>query len=163
MEEDFIDLDNLIKEQKKIKLYQIQITNKTFIFKHIGETSEGAPEVIIKENFGIDNKYNMFTMIYEENELIEYNNKIVPLIRITDNINYYSICIKYNIDNNFINNNFINNNFINNIFELYFVYNINNEIKYILIEKNINADNIVEKIFELIIDNGIILFNKISE
>ena len=158
MEEEFIDLDNLIEEQKKIKLYQIQITNKTFIFKHIGETSEGAPEVIIKENFGIDNKYNMFTMIYEENELIEYNNKIVPLIRITDNINYYSICIKYNIDNNFIDN-----YFVNNIFELYFVYNINNEIKYILIEKNINADNIVEKIFELIIDNGIILFNKISE
>jgi hypothetical protein len=154
MEEEFINLDDLIDEQVKIKLYQIQITNKTFIFKHIGETSEGAPEVIIKENFGIDNKYNMFTMIYEENELIEYNNKMVPLIRITDNTNYYSICIKYNINN-------IND--INNIFELYFVYNINNEIKYILIEKNINADNIVEKIFELIIDNGIILFNKISE
>jgi hypothetical protein len=156
MEEEFIDLDNLIKEQKKIKLYQIQITNKTFIFKHIGETSDGAPEVIIKENFGIDNKYNMFTMIYEENELIEYNNKIVPLIRITDNKNYYSICVKYNIDNT------INTN-INNIFELYFVYSINNKIKYILIEKNINSNNIIEKLFELIIDNGIILFNKISE
>ena len=156
MEEEFIDLDNLIKEQKKIRLYQIQITNKTFIFKHIGETSDGAPEVIIKENFGIDNKYNMFTMIYEENELIEYNNKIVPLIRITDNKNYYSICVKYNIDNT------INTN-INNIFELYFVYSINNEIKYILIEKNINSDNIIEKLFELIIDNGIILFDKINE
>ncbi len=156
MEEEFIDLDNLIKEQKKIRLYQIQITNKTFIFKHIGETSDGAPQVIIKENFGIDNKYNMFTMIYEENELIEYNNKIVPLIRITDNKNYYSICVKYNIDNA------INTN-INNIFELYFVYSINNEIKYVSIEKNINSDNIIEKLFELIIDNGIILFDKINE
>lgn len=156
MEEEFIDLDNLIKEQKKIRLYQIQITNKTFIFKQIGETSDRAPEVIIKENFGIDNKYNMFTMIYEENELIEYNNKIVPLIRITDNKNYYSICVKYNIDITI-------NTIINNIFELYFVYSINNEIKYILIEKNINSDNIIEKLFELIIDNGIILFNKISE
>ena len=52
MEEDFIDLNDLIEEQIKIKLYQIQITNNTFIFKHIGETNEKAPEVIIKEHFG---------------------------------------------------------------------------------------------------------------
>lgn len=155
MEEEFIDLDNLIKEQSKIKLYQIQITNNIFIFKHIGETNEKAPEVIIKENFGIDNKYSMFTIIYEENELIEYNNKIIPLIRITDNKNNYSICIKYNIDNI--------NNTTNDIFDLYFVYNINKDIMYKLLEKNINADNIVEKLFELIIDTGIIIFNKISE
>jgi hypothetical protein len=151
MDEEFIDLDKLIIEQSKIKLYQIQITNSTFIFKHIGETSEKAPEVIIKENFGIDNKYSMFTIIYEENELIEYNNKIIPIIRITDNKNNYSICIRYNI-NNIIN--------INNIFDLYFVYNINNEIMYKLLDKNINSDNIIEKLFELIIDTGIIIFNK---
>lgn len=160
MEEEFINLDDLINEQPKIKLYQIQITNNTFIFKHIGETSEKAPEVIIKENFGIDNKYNMFTIIYEENELLEYNNKIVPLIRITDNKNNYSICIKY-IVNDINNSNNSNNS--NNIFDLYFVYNINKNIMYKLLEKNINADNIVEKLFELIIDNGIILFNKIIE
>jgi hypothetical protein len=155
MEEEFIDLDDLIEEQIKIKLYQIQITNNTFIFKHIGETNEKAPEVIIKEHFGIDNKYSMFTLIYEENELIEYNNKIIPLIRITDNKNNYSICIKYNIDNI--------NNTTNDIFDLYFVYNINKDIMYKLLEKNINTDNIVVKLFELIIDTGIIIFNKISE
>jgi hypothetical protein len=95
----------------------------------------------------------MFTIIYEENELLEYNNKIIPLIRITDNVNNYSICIKYNVDN-------INNT--NDVFDIYFVYNINNQIMHKILEKNINADNIVEKLFELIIDNGIILFDKNS-
>jgi hypothetical protein len=156
MEEEFIDLDNLInliKEQSEIKLYQIQITNNTFIFKHIGETNEKAPEVIIKENFGIDNKYSMFTMIYEENELKEYNKKIIPLIRITNNINNYSICIKYNVDNIYNTN---------DVFDLYFVYNINNQIMHKILEKNINSDNIIEKLFEFIIDTGIILFDKNS-
>jgi len=154
MDEEFINLEDLINEQSKVKLYQIQINNNFFIFKNIGETSEKAPEVIIKENFGINNKYSMFAIIYEENELLEYNNKIIPLIRITDKINNYSICIKYNVDN-------IHNTY--DLFDLYFVYNINNQIMHKIIEKNINADNILEKLFELIIDNGIILFDKNSE
>ena len=157
--EEFINLDDLInKIEEKKKLFQIQISNDNFIFKYIGEISlESPPDMIIKENFGVNNLFNMYSILYEENELINYNNKIIPLIKITNKIDNYSICIKYNIpdlDNIIFN---IDNLYFN--FDLFFVYNLNNNIFNDPIDKNINSDNILEKLFELIIDKGIILFD----
>ena len=91
--------------------------------------------------------------MYLEDELLEYNDKIIPLIKITNNKlnNKYSLCIKYK---DYINE--------NNNFELFFVYNVGDKVIYEPIKeedkKNINPDNIIEKLFELVIDAGVVIF-----
>jgi hypothetical protein len=158
--EEFINLDDLInKIEEKKKIFQIQVSNNNFIFKYIGNISlDSPPDMIIKENFGINNSFNMYSILYEENELINYNNKIIPLIKITNKIDNYSICIKYNIPN--LNNIIFNVDNLYFDFDLFFIYNLNNNIFNDSIDKNINSDNILEKLFELIIDKGIIIFDK---
>jgi hypothetical protein len=155
--EEFINLDDYINNDNAIKkkLYQIQILNNNFIFKHIGNSNTNPPDMIIKENFGIDNSFNIYSSLYLENEIFEYKEKIIPLIKITNNKlnNKYSLCIKYSFEN-------IDEN--NNNYNLFFVYNINNKVICEQIseenKKNINPNNIIEKLFELIIDTGIIIF-----
>ena len=158
--EEFINLDDLInKIEEKKKIFQIQVSNDNFIFKYIGNISlDSPPDMIIKENFGINNSFNMYSILYEENELINYNNKIIPLIKITNKIDNYSICIKYNIPN--LNNIIFNVDNLYFDFDLFFIYNLNNNIFSESVDKNINSDNILEKLFELIIDKGIIIFDK---
>ena len=155
--EEFINLDDYINDNiDKKKLYQIQLLNNNFIFKHVGNSNTNPPDMIIKENFGVDNSYNIYSSLYLEDELLNYKDKIIPLIKITNNKqnDKYSLCIKYD------NNIFENNKDIN--YNLFFVYNtvdkvicdpINDDEK-----KNINPDNIIEKLFELIIDKGVIIF-----
>jgi len=50
----------------------------------------------------------------------------------------------------------------NNTYELFFVYNVGDKVICDPIneedKKNINPDNIIEKLFEFVIDTGIILF-----
>jgi hypothetical protein len=159
--EEFINLDDYIDNNiTKKKLYQIQIINNNFIFKHIGNSNTNPPDMIIKENFGINNSFNIYSTLYLEDEILEFKEKIIPLIKITNNKlnNKYSLCIKYNFKNN-INE----NNNIDNKYELFFVYNDNNN--KVICEPisenekiNINPDNIIEKLFELIIDTGIVIF-----
>jgi hypothetical protein len=159
--EEFINLDDYINDNTdKKKLYQIQLLNNNFIFKHVGNSNTNPPDMIIKENFGVDNSYNIYSSLYLEDELLNYKDKIIPLIKITNNKqnDKYSLCIEYKniIDKNI----FENNKDIN--YNLFFVYNtvdkvicepINDDEK-----KNINPDNIIEKLFELIIDKGVIIF-----
>ena len=155
--EEFINLDDFIndKENKK-KLYQIQLLNNNIIFKHIGNSNTSPPDMIIKENFGIDNSFNIYSSLYLEDELFDFKDKIIPLIKITNNKlnNKYSLCIKYTFENNIDES-------IND-YNLFFVYNVNDKVIYELIseedKKNINPDNIIEKLFELIIDVGVIIF-----
>ena len=109
--------------------------------------------MIIKENFGIDNSFNIYSSLYLEDELLDYKDKIIPLIKITNNKlnNKYSLCIKYK---DYVNE--------NNTYELFFVYNDGDKVicEFIKEEdkKNINPDNIIEKLFELVIDVGVIIF-----
>ena len=154
--EEFINIDDYINDNiSKKKLYQIQLLNNNFIFKHIGNSNTNPPDMTIKENFGIDNSFNIYSLLYLEDELLDYKNKIIPLIKITNNKlnNKYSLCIKYTFES-------INE--YNNNYDLFFVYNTN---EIVLCEpisnedkKNINSDNIIEKLFELIIDVGVIIF-----
>lgn len=152
--EEFINLDDYINDTvDKKKLYQIQLLNNNFIVKHIGNSNTNPPDMIIKENFGVDNSFNIYSSLYLEDELLNYKDKIIPLIKITNNKlnNKYSLCIKYK---DYVNE--------NNTYELFFVYNINDKVIYELIKeedkKNINPDNIIEKLFELVIDIGVIIF-----
>jgi hypothetical protein len=153
--EEFINLDDYINDNSiKKKLYQIQLLNNNFIFKHIGNSNTNPPDMIIKENFGIDNSYNIYSSLYLEDELLNYKDKIIPLIKITNNKSNdkYSLCIKYTV---------IENN-INNIYDLFFVYNTNDKVICEPIseenKKNINPENIIEKLLELIIDTGVVIF-----
>jgi len=152
--EEFINLDDYINDTAtQKKLYQIQLLNNNFIVKHIGNSNTSPPDMIIKENFGVDNSFNIYSSLYLEDELLDYKDKIIPLIKITNNKlnNKYSLCIKYN---DYINE--------NNTYQLFFVYNVGDKVIYEPIKeedkKNINPDNIIEKLFELVIDAGIILF-----
>ena len=157
--EEFINLDDYINDNTdKKKLYQIQLLNNNFIFKHVGNSNTSPPDMIIKENFGANNSYNIYSSLYLEDELLNYKDKIIPLIKITNNKlnDKYSLCIKYiNINENIKNNQ-------NNNFELFFVYNTDNKVICEPIneedKQNINPDNIIEKLFELVIDAGIIIF-----
>jgi len=154
--EEFINLDDYINDNiSKKKLYQIQLLNNNFIFKHIGNSNTNPPDMIIKENFGVDNSFNIYSSLYLEDELFDFKDKIIPLIKITNNKlnDKYSLCIKYT---------FININENNNNYDLFFVYNMNNKVICEPInekdKQNINPDNIIEKLFELIIDVGVIIF-----
>ena len=155
--EEFINLDDYIndKENQK-KLYQIQFLNNNIIFKHIGNSNTNPPDMIIKENFGIDNSFNIYSSLYLEEELLDYKNKIIPLIKITNNKlnNKYSLCIKYTFENN------IDESISD--YNLFFVYNAYDKVIYKPIseddKKNINPDNIIEKLLELIIDIGVVIF-----
>jgi len=154
--EEFINLDDYINDNiSKKKLYQIQLLNNNFIFKHIGNSNTNPPDMIIKENFGLDNSFNIYSSLYLEEELFDYKDKIIPLVKITNNKlnDKYSLCIKYTFEN-------INEN--NNNYDLFFVYNMDDKVIYEPIskedKKNINPDNIIEKLFELIIDIGIVIF-----
>jgi hypothetical protein len=155
--EEFINLDDYINDNiSKKKLYQIQLLNDNIIFKHIGNSNTNPPDMIIKENFGIDNSFNIYSSLYLEEELFDYKNKIIPLIKITNNKlnDKYSLCIKYTFENN------IDENIYE--YDLFFVYNINDKVIYEPISKedkqNINPDNIIEKLLELIIDIGVVIF-----
>jgi len=151
--EEFINLDDYINDNTdKKKLYQIQLLNNNFIFKHVGNSNTSPPDMIIKENFGANNSYNIYSSLYLEDELLNYKDKIIPLIKITNNKlnDKYSLCIKYiNINEN-------------NNFDLFFVYNADDKVICEPInkddKKNINSENIIEKLFELVIDKGVILF-----
>jgi hypothetical protein len=152
--EEFINLDDYINDTTtQKKLYQIQLLNNNFIIKHVGNSNTSPPDMIIKENFGVENSFNIYSSLYIEDELLNYKDKIIPLIKITNNKlnNKYSLCIKYK---DYINE--------NNTYELFFVYNVNDKVIYEPIneedKKNINPDNIIEKLFELVIDTGVIIF-----
>ena len=154
--EEFINLDDYINDNTdKKKLYQIQLLNNNCIFKHVGNSNTSPPDMIIKENFGANNSYNIYSSLYLEDELLNYNDKIIPLIKITNNKlnNKYSLCIKYNLTTNFDEN----TNYTD--FDLFFVYNFNDKVICEPINsENINSENIIEKLFELVIDIGVVIF-----
>ena len=101
-EDEFINIDNLISKKN---IYQIQIKNNNILIKKIGEVTN-IPEIIIKENFGVNNSLNLYSCVYTTEEFSNNNQLYYPLIKLTcnnTNDNYISsIAIKFNtslIDN----------------------------------------------------------------
>ena len=147
------------------KMYQIQVFNENIIIRNVAlvknnnlENLENeCPDIIIKENFGKNCKLNLYSCVYSEKEInfIKSDNYF-PIIKLVSNEKKYkiifSIVVKFN-EEKFIQNSNITN------FDLYYVWNVKGEqlINSTKVEKNINFDNIIEILFENIIESGFAL------
>ena len=158
---EYINIEDIINNNQIIKLYQFQVDNDNYNIKLVAETHK-IPEMIIKENFGINNSFSLYSYIYEENEII--NNTCLPLIKLikinNDKTNWiYSLCIKYIPPKIKVNNGSVNNEPVNNEFTIIFVNAVNNTIiDSYPIEKNITSINIIETLLTLVVDIGIIIY-----
>jgi len=65
--ETYINIDKLISDDIN-EIYQIQLNNNFLELKHVG-TGTHIPEIIIKENFGVDNSFNLYNCLYSRDEL----------------------------------------------------------------------------------------------
>jgi hypothetical protein len=144
-ENDYINIEDCISSFQE-KIYQIQINNDELAIKNIGYGST-PPDIIIEENFGPKNNMSLYSCVYSEEELLNYDNeKLLPIIKLhiknDDDIQITSIVVK-------INN--LEYNIKINDFSLHFIKHIQNQNNFIsvVIDKNINSLNIVEKIIEL--------------
>ncbi len=153
--EEFIDIEDLIKQKglEQLDIYQLQINFDKLVLKKIGK-EHFAPDIIIKENFGPNKNMNLYSCVYTDEELFENltcNQIFFPLVKLVINsssndIITYSIAVLFN---NLHNLEDIDRDNITD-FMLYFVYNKKNEerVHTTEIEKNINSDNIIEKLIE---------------
>lgn len=152
--EEFIDVDKIYKyqnNQEEIKnIYQFQICNEKLIIKHISQNYI-LPDIIIKENFGPNSEYSLYSCVYSDDELknLFLNTDIFfPLVKMIkkdlNTITTWSIAIKFTI---LIKLDEILNKDLN-CFELYLVSNTKDspKINYQQIIKDINQDNIIEKL-----------------
>lgn len=153
--DEYIDLEDIIKEQDKDKnnIYQIQIDNNEMIIKLVGKEFY-VPDVIIMENFGPDDKLSLYSCLYEESDfnlntesgLQESKDFFHPLIKLVErgsenSFTIYSIVVKFK--------ELIFDTKVSD-FELFVVFN-KYEDDFIYtnpIEKNIDPKNIIEKILE---------------
>lgn len=146
-ENEYINLEELLNEKKK--LYQIQINNEECIIKNVGYGKE-APEMIIIENIGEKNNLSIYNCIISEDEINlvnknEENKEIIyPVIKMTekegDIINQYYISIR--IENGVELDKIIKK------FDILYIQNKKEYITIKIIEKNINSENIIEKLIE---------------
>jgi hypothetical protein len=155
---EYINIEDIINNNQIIKLYQFQVNNNNYNIKLVAETHK-IPEMIIKENFGINNSFSLYSYIYEKNEII--NNTCLPLIKLikinNDKTNWiYSLCIKYTPT---VNNEFVDDKFVNDDFTIIFVNAVNNTIiDFYPIEKNITSINIIETLLTLVVEMGVIIY-----
>lgn len=145
-EEEYINIENLAIKRN---VYQIQLKKGSCVVVLVGECEE-IPEIIIEENFGKDNKYSLYSMVYEKDEITKKENNFLPLIRLVDKKDkiVYSVCIKYSINENLEVENY----------EKYFSISTNKENIYKKIDKEIDKENIVESLLEMVIEQGIIIY-----
>lgn len=150
-EETFVNVDEILKSSLK-KIFQIQIIEKTLIIKHIGMGSD-VPDIIIKEDFGKNNNLNLYNCIYTENDLVDKvdDTHFLPIMKLVEKSNdfnkIYSISVK-------LNEKIVLNNIINN-FDIYLTYMVTNDFfKHVKLDKDINSHNMIEKLFENIIEQG---------
>ncbi len=168
---EFIDLEDIIKEQDpdKFNIYQIQLTNNEMIIKLVARESY-VPDVIIKENFGKNGSLSLYSCLYSEDDfkinIDENSNYYFPLIKLIEKSNDQTKSDQTDTSNQSNTSNqiepiftiysftvkFTNLSFDTKIsdYELYVVFNKSNEdfVYTNLIEKNVNSNNIVEKILE---------------
>ena len=166
-EEEFINIEDLINNNQIIKLYQFQISDNSYIIKFVAETHK-IPEIIIKENFGIDNSFSLYSFVYDIDEI--NNNTCLPLIKLVK-INgdgtkcIYSLCINYNQSNyNPSNHNQSKSHFdvdkSNNEFTIFFVNAINeNIVDSFDVPKSINSENIVETLLIYVVYSGTAIYD----
>ena len=143
MDKDTINLDELLSNCKRV--FQIQLNNTDVIIKNIG-TMNNCSDILIKDNLGKNNNLNLYNCIYTQDELLNYN-RIYPLIKlIKNNIFFSGIGIKFEK---------LDIKIVNTDFKLYFMfYDENNDkILYTELIKNINKINIIQILFENILQH----------
>ena len=145
MDEQSINLDDYID---KIDYYDIQINKTELVIKKIGCGDE-IGEVVIEENFGLNNKCNLYHCVYKLEEL-EKNN-IYSIVKLYYENRIYSIAVS--IEEDIVIDKKINN------FKMLFTTTLLDikKIKYFDMDKIIDGDNIVEKLFDKLIDLNIML------
>lgn len=150
-EETFVNVDEILKSSLK-KIFQIQINEKSLFIKHIGMGSD-VPDIIIKEDFGKNNNLNLYNCIYTESDLIDKvdNTHFLPIMKLVEKSNdfnkIYSISVKLNED-------IVLDNTIYN-FDIYLTYMVTKDFfEHIKLDKDINSQNMIEKLFENIIEQG---------
>ncbi len=146
----YVDLEDIIKEREpdKKNIYQIQISEESMIIRLVGRESF-VPDVIIKENFGPNDSLSLYSCLYDEDDfkinIDENKNYFFPLIKLVekkqDNFIIYSFTVKFN--------ELVYDSAIKD-YELFVVFNKYSDdfIHVNPIEKNINSNNIIEKIIE---------------
>jgi len=176
-EEEFINIEDLINNNQIIKLYQFQISDNSYIIKFVAETHK-IPEIIIKENFGIDNSFSLYSFVYDIDEI--NNNTCLPLIKLVK-INgdgtkcIYSLCINYNqsnynpsnheLSNHEPSNHYPSNSHLsvdksNNEFTIFFVNAINEKIiDSFDVPKSINSENIIETLLIYVVYSGTVIYD----
>ena len=161
-EEEFINIEDLINNNQIIKLYQFQISDNSYIIKFVAETHK-IPEIIIKENFGIDNSFSLYSFVYDIDEI--NNNTCLPLIKLVK-INgdgtkcIYSLCINYNQPNYNQSKSRFDVDKSNNEFTIFFVNAINEKIiDSFDVPKNINSENIVEALLIYVVYSGTVIYD----
>jgi len=155
--DEYIDVDEIISRDlnNKLDIYQIQLYDNNIIIKNIGKENY-APDIIIKENFGPNNSYSLYSCIYTEDELFQIslinNDTFFPIIKLgvkqdEHNITTFSIAVKFN------NVSVLKEQVEQEIsdFNVFLVYNKKNEEKVHAreLDKNINSGNIIETLIEL--------------
>ena len=108
----YINLDDLINNEK-YTYYQLQLNNENLIIKTVGTGGKMA-DIAIKEKFGMNNNYTIYSCIYEKKDFDIIKEKYIPIIKITDNIRIYSIGVIINEE--------IKENALLNNFEVYMVH-----------------------------------------
>jgi hypothetical protein len=143
--DEYINVESIMESLKQ-NIYQIQLDKEEVFIKKIG-VGDSAPDVIIKEDFGLNNELSLYNCVYLENELntIGNNTYFYPIIKLIDNIKNDKV-ITSSIAIKFKENLSIDTK-INN-FDLYFVKNIVSDdfIKVLGLEKDVFSENIIEKI-----------------
>ncbi|AYV79965.1 MAG: hypothetical protein Gaeavirus3_19 [Gaeavirus sp.] len=166
-DETFVDVDDYIRDNT-CDIYQFQMNCLDLVVRHIGVGSD-VPDVIIQENFGLGGQCSMYNCVYKLTELDSMIDKFFPIIKLVhvdkELKTVYCIGVKINIHIGF------NENISD--FNVYFMYSVlasskRNEhddgaedeefhdvqFEYIDLDKNINRDNIIEKLLENIINLG---------
>jgi hypothetical protein len=148
--EKYINLEDLIDTEKYI-YYQLQLNNDNLIIKKVGSGSKMA-DIVIKDNFGKNNNYTIYSCIYEKTDFDIIKKKYIPLIKITDNIRIYSIGV-------IIDEEIIDNDCEDKILTKFGVYLVHGckIFKTIRMDKDINNKNIIEKLINKLFDLNILI------
>lgn len=152
---EYIDLSSLANSDCK-NIYQFHLDNTKLVLKLIGKSSY-APDMIIKENFGPKLNLSLLGCVFTWGELESVEKKstelFFPLIKLInrvseDHIIITSIAVKLN--------ELITQDKEIELWDIYWVQTDNQTDTVVTsqLEKNINSDNILEKII------GFSLFNE---
>lgn len=141
-ENEFTDINDLIKEVKYV--YQIYVDNENLNYKIIGKLSD-CPDVVIQQNFGYNNKFNLHTCLYTFEEIFVNYTNFVPILKLTSNDKdiLAAICVKYGKTMK--------------EFDIFYTFHnlINKTENTEQLDKVVNKDNIIEILLAKTIDQGI--------